>query len=282
MLPLVLAYAHAYGFFKDKFNINLPGFGFVLRFLKTDFVLEVMGHKMFFNHNIASSYGRHISGQWNEPETHLFLGNLILELPDPVNFIDIGANIGEMVIDVAKYAPHLSKILAFEPIPDCCYAIKKSLELNDFHNYQIFQNLVGEKNQLVKFEISKSVAGSSVYSKNSQESDSQIEMVTLDSKAVLVEGSVIILIDVEGYEPNVIRGGHNLIKKIKPLIIFEYNLVSKQHFNIKDISLILGDEYKIYRLRADGKLDGDLEHAWNCVAIPTKSSFDLILNKYII
>jgi hypothetical protein len=78
-----------------------------------------------------------------------------------------------------------------------------------------------------------------------------------------------LLVDVEGSEPEVLRGGLNLIRKLQPLIIFEYNdAVSKKCYPISEIQAILGDAYSLHRLRGDGRLDQDVEHAWNCVAIP--------------
>jgi FkbM family methyltransferase len=274
---IVKLYSKIYGFAKDQFNINLPGLGFALRLIKNDYVINVMGRKMFFNHKVAPCYGRHISGLWNEPETHIFLNALISNLSHPVTFIDVGANIGEMVIDVSQHS-NIEKIVAFEPSAECCIAIRKSLELNNFKNFDVIEKLVGETNELVKFGMSKSIGGSSVLSQDSQESDSETEMTTLDTVLTGAKGLNILLVDVEGYEPQVFKGGFEFIRKIKPLVIYEYNLVSKKHFKTADIQQLLGDEYKIFRLRKDGQLDSDVENTWNCVAIPNASEFAMVLN----
>ena len=92
---------------------------------------------------------------------------------------------------------------------------------------------------------------------------------------------MVLMIDVEGYEPNVLRGARELITKLKPLIIFEYNFVSKQHFEMNDIRQLLGDQYDIFRLRKDAMLDGDVVNAWNCVAVPRNSEFEGILQQRI-
>lgn len=44
----------------------------------------------------------------------------------------------------------------------------------------------------------------------------------------------------------------------------------------------LGDAYQIYRVRKDAMLDGDVENAWNCVAIPRNTQFETILKSRII
>jgi FkbM family methyltransferase len=273
---IVQLYSKIYGFAKDNFNINLPGLGFALRLIKHDFVINVMGRKMFFNHKVAPCYGRHISGLWNEPETHIFLNALISNLSHPVAFIDVGANIGEMVIDVSKHS-NIEKIFAFEPSAECCIAIRKSLELNNFKNLEVIEKLVGETNELVKFGMSKSIGGSSVLSQDSQESGSETEMTTLDTVLLDTKGLSIILVDVEGYEPQVLKGATRFIQETKPLVVYEYNQVSKKYFHTDDIQEILGHNYEIFRLRQDGKLDQEVENAWNCVAIPVDSEFAKLL-----
>jgi hypothetical protein len=84
---------------------------------------------------------------------------------------------------------------------------------------------------------------------------------------------LIMLIDVEGAEPLVLEGARDTIARLLPLIVFEYNQVSRQHYNIGDIAALLGPRYSIYRLRDDGSLDARLEESWNCVAIPNGAVF---------
>ena len=43
---------------------------------------------------------------------------------------------------------------------------------------------------------------------------------------------------------------------------------------MSEIRQILGAGYTIYRLRSDGLLDGDVESAWNCVAVPAGSIYE--------
>ena len=83
-----------------------------------------------------------------------------------------------------------------------------------------------------------------------------------------LSSKVVLLIDVEDYEANVLHGAVGLIRKIKLLIIFEYNYVPEEYFNIDEIRIILGVSYLIFRVRKDAFLDHDLENAWNCVALP--------------
>jgi FkbM family methyltransferase len=276
---IVRMYSLLYGFVKDHFKQNLPGLGYALRKIKHDHILEIHGRKMFMSHKVAVCYGRHISGDWNEPETHTFLNRVVQQTETPITFVDVGANIGEMVIDVSRH-DNVTKVIAFEPLSDCVEAIKKSLELNHVKNYLVIDKLVGEAIGQTHFDASRSVGGSSILSQESSESTNEVATTTLDQELGSVVDDTIILIDVEGYEPQVLKGALQFISRIKPLIIFEYNQVSKMHFKSTDIQALLGDRYSIYRLRSDATLDTDIEHAWNCVAIPSNTSFSKILQRH--
>ena len=95
------------------------------------------------------------------------------------------------------------------------------------------------------------------------------------------EAQVVLMIDVEGYELEVIRGGFDFIRRIRPLIIFEYNQISKSHYKINEVCEVLGNSYDFFRLKTDGGLDKNLENAWNCIALPSGGFFEEILSSRI-
>lgn len=89
------------------------------------------------------------------------------------------------------------------------------------------------------------------------------------------------LIDVEGAEPLVLESRTNFINQNHPLIIFEYNHVSKKYFNLDDIYKIIGNQHQVYRLKGDGTLDSDFSMSWNCVAVHIDSAFYKIIEGII-
>ena len=123
---IVRMYSIIYGYVKDHLKRNLPGLGYALRKIKSDHILDVQGRKMFLSHKVAVCYGRPISGSWNEPETHAFLNCLMPKLASTITFVDVGANIGEMMIDISKHK-NVKRLIAVEPIAECADAIKKVL-----------------------------------------------------------------------------------------------------------------------------------------------------------
>ena len=63
------------------------------------------------------------------------------------------------------------------------------------------------------------------------------------------------------------RGAKKIIEGYQPTIIFEYNVDSRKHYDIAEIYKILGESYKIYRLRNDKLRDDEIDPSFNCVAI---------------
>jgi len=243
---------------------------------------------MWFNHLVTASYARPISGHWNEPETHIFLNHVIDYLDGgSVGFVDVGANTGEMVIDVSRHEK-VKKIIAFEPISTCADTIRKSLDLNNYEPYVVIEKAVDETAGMVSFAVDmKNTSGSSVQTiAHIPDAHAQHVSVTtlnieMSSHALNVQYPIL-LIDVEGYEPAVLRGGRGFIEQFHPLIIFEYNHVSKQHYELSAIKEILGAKYRIFRVRQDGRLDKHTDNAWNCVAVPTASRYSDICGALLV
>jgi hypothetical protein len=103
----------------------------------------------------------------------------------------------------------------------------------------------------------------------------------LDDQLAGVCLPVVLLIDTEGAEPLVMRGGANFIASARPLIIFEFNHISRAHYQLDDIKGILGAGYEIYRLRSDGQLDKELNSTWNCLAVHADSPFHAICHRLL-
>lgn len=202
-----------------------------------------------------------------------------------VDFIDVGASVGEMVIPMAKHKK-VHHVTAFEPQFECAIAIEKSAQLNGIKNLSVVPCAASDKSGKVNFSSSINNPTAASISSDFSDDSPAVSCVTLnDTISINNTEQLIILIDVEGHEPAVLRGAEKLIKEAQPLIIFEYNATSKKYFTLEDIQNILPPSYKFYRLRpnGDGRLDNNLNDTWNCVAVSSASEFaqickDLIVN----
>ncbi len=275
MFWLTVQYAKLYGAAKDKFGVNIRGLGFLLNKIDRDREITVHGIPVWMSHEVSQCYGRLIAGQWNEPETHTFLNRVFDRLHQPGTFVDVGANVGEIILDLASN-PKVAKGYALEPIQLCSQAILKSLALGGVDSkVSTLQTLCGEKVGNADFKVSRHVSDSAIVHGDSISGGESAGMTTLDMCVTDVVGELVILADVEGYEVQVLRGARNLIESHRPLIVFEYNQVSKASFSVCDVRSLLGSGYTIWRLRGDGMLDEKVEEAWNCVAVPLNSNFQI-------
>ncbi len=277
-LMLVRWYAWLFGWCHDHLHVNLRGLGFMLRYVRVDAVLEVQGVRMLMEAYAAMSYPRLLSGQWNEPETHVFLKRVAQNF-GPVAFWDVGANVGEMVLDMARDS-HFVKIVAFEPDPMCVRAMRVGLLLNEalpgFQSFDVIAAAVGSQ-EGVMYLLNAGKPQASMVTQGTPGALA-LPVVTLDSVLAkqpgLVEGSkaLVLLIDVEGHELEVLKGATAMLQQHQPLVIFEFNHISRQHFTLAEMQAVLGADYVFKRLNRSGTLDDDLTDTWNCVAVPPKFS----------
>ena len=215
------------------------------------------------------SYGLLPAGLPNEPETHTFLNSILSVSTKPVIFVDVGASIGEFVITMAN-DKRVAKVYAFEPHPKSFMALSASAsELKG--KIELFQAAVGEKKGELLFSTSDKSPTAAGFGSVHKESAISVSVCRIDETLDAIEDfPTIVLIDIEGGELSAIRGGLSFICGRQPLIIFEYNRVSKKFFTLEQMQECLM-EYNFFRLQSStGKLDQNLVDTWNIVAIPDK------------
>ncbi len=144
------AYSRIYGFFKDHLKIHIRGLGFVLRQVRNDHQLLVRGRKIYFSHKLAEAYARPLHGRWNEPETHDFIAWILNK--EAAAFVDVGANIGEILFDVAAH-PSCTVAIAFEPNPIGADVIRKNIELNTLTNCSVVCKALGDSRTTSKMSF---------------------------------------------------------------------------------------------------------------------------------
>ena len=265
-------YAHVYRILHVYAKFNIRGLGWMMRKIGRDLVFSVQGAKFYMYSPIAGSNAMQLIGRWNEPETHLFLHALLDETSFQITFIDVGANIGEMAIDLARN-PKVEAVHAFDPVADCIHAIKMGVAANRLTNVSIYHKAVSKEAGTVQFRYdATNPSWSGIAGSGNQVIE--VPATTLDTEFPLGVAHPVILLDVEGAENDVLIGAQQLIKQRLPLVIFEYNDVSQKQFDLKKIARTLGDGYEIYRLRQnDGRLDLDFSDTWNCLAVHKDSEF---------
>lgn len=144
-------------------------------------------------------------------------------------FIDIGAHIGSITSDVARYIPS-AKIIAVEPIPEKVASLRRKFPSVEFHACAL-SDFEGE----TSFFINLSQSGYSTLLSPSDLKKSDFLEVKVPIRKIdtLISSAEIdvIKIDVEGAELNVLRGGEKLIKQNRPTILFESAPIAEEKGN---------------------------------------------------
>ena len=270
-IKVVKTYLRIYSFFARRFGIHLRGLGFALRTIKRPFVFRTGDRWFYFDPAQAGAYITLMVDPYPEIETHLFLHRVLESHPGPLTFVDVGASIGEIVIDIAGY-PQVTRVVAFEPQATAAAAIRRSVELNGFKQTTVVQKLVGKTQAQLEFTQSPcSPAASHIAEASEQGTGILLPCTTLDDELGSLQGPVAMVIDVEGAEFKVIQGGREFVRRLRPLIVFEYQEPQRGKFSLDEFQEMLGPGYSIYRLRGDGWLDRRFESTWNCVALADDS-----------
>jgi FkbM family methyltransferase len=283
---LARAYIRLYGLVKDRFRRDLPGLGWAARRIRRPRVLAVHGRAIAFEPALAGAYGRLIAGQWNELETHRFLHHMLRATEGGVTFVDVGASVGAMVADLAADS-RVRRVLAFEPHPATAANLARTAALNGWDHVEVRVLALGGApgSAPLVFDAAAPTAahlaaGAVVAVTRTADAGGPpphagavVAISTLDLETAGIDGPALLLIDVEGAEPEVIRGGAGFIRRARPVIVFEYNEISRRHFTLDAVAALLGPAYGIWRLRIDGTLDREFDAAWNCVAVPADTAF---------
>ena len=167
-------------------------------------------------------------------------GKLNIALGFVKNFttaIDAGANYGIMS---ANLNSKFSKIYAFEvdtPVRDC---LKKNVEKFQLNNVVVCDSGLSDKEELVSLNYLKNTFGTHI---NKAVSGTH-SCKTLDSFELTEVGFIIL--DCEGYEPYILKGAEQTIKKYKPVILMEEKNYSKRYYGEEGnlaVELLLGWGY---------------------------------------
>ena len=190
------------------------------------------------------------------------------------SIIDIGAHKGDKTSLILKFFPRDNYYL-FEPYEEY-YAIIKKKFINK-NNINVYKKGVSSEEGVRKFYTSKNKMYVEAFSLNKNsflENYEQIQVINLD-KIIFKERVKLIKIDVEGHEPEILKGASKLIVKDKPILLIETS--HDTHKKIEKILLDLNYTLLVYEyyIIKDSTIDyrelGDL----------TKSSNEKIISSNI-
>lgn len=159
-----------------------------------------------------------------------------------MNVIEVGANMGTHSVDMARAcAP--GTFYAFEPQPRLFQIMAGNLALNNVDNALAYPDGCGEaegKAFLPRIDYDQNGNFGAVSLGESGEGF-RVRIRTIDSLELATCG--LIKIDVEGFEPRVLRGAAETIRRCRPSLYVENDRAAQQQ---EVIDLIAAQDYRLY------------------------------------
>jgi FkbM family methyltransferase len=132
-------------------------------------------------------------------------------------FVDIGANFGWYTMLASSIVGPKGHVFAFEPSPVAAGVIADAITEHALKNVTLVRAAVGDivGHEQIYMPVNDIVHSPSVFQSDPNFTPLQVPLVTLDGYTPLADGRPIDLmkIDIEGYEPNALRGMHELAQK---------------------------------------------------------------------
>jgi FkbM family methyltransferase len=220
------------------------------------------GAKLILNPKCEYSRKRFIYRKSEVPEVCI-MQNIVKE-GDCV--LDIGANIGYWTTVLSSQVGRGGRVFAFEPNPKTFDLLTKNININDCKNV-IARNVgIAEANRSGKLYIDELHSGDDrVYCPTlgmemNDRSVMDISLRTLDSFKLEIDLQRLsfIKIDVQGFEPMVLKGAYNVLESSNPVLLIEFSSSC-----YAEAGSSMEEFFKIYS-----------ELSFKCYIIPTKEKIN--------
>ena len=173
---------------------------------------------LFLNPNDPVVSGAIFFNVYEKSESH-FVKSICYE---GMNILDIGANIGYYTALFSQLAGDRGSVIAIEPDLESYKYLSKSINSFNYKNVLSFRLAASDIKQKLPLFISKENRGDNrLYSTNQKRKTIMVDCLTVDEllEENKIENLDLIKIDVQGYEPKVLKGMLNIVRSSKKLIL---------------------------------------------------------------
>lgn len=198
-----------------------------------EFEIDFFGFRYKGNLNCYIDWVIYFHGAYEKQELRI-LKDLIKDKHDPT-FIDVGANIGQHSLFMAKYC---NEIHSFEPYSVVRDKLQEKISLNNISSITIHPVGLGDEDQELKFYApagANTGTGSFVkkHAVGNKELIEKLKVVNGDSyfNRARIERVSLIKIDVEGFEKSVLAGLKETLSSLRPIIFMEFSEATKASFS---------------------------------------------------
>lgn len=141
--------------------------------------------------------------------------------------LDIGANIGMVTVSMAALVGETGRVYSFEPNPALVRRLRQTIDRNGFQQVTLHPVALGPQECSLDLRVPKINAGSGSLVRNSDCSECATVSVPVKKLSDIgkeIDTVQLMKMDVEGYEAEVLKGGHEFLERVHPdAILFELN-----------------------------------------------------------
>lgn len=139
-------------------------------------------------------------------------------------FLDIGAHVGRLSIQVAKLSPKI-KVVSVEAESSNFKVLLRNIKNNRVKNILPLNLACSNKDGVIEFFVLGEASGGNSILRNGRNASKKVEVISKKVDSIVKEMNLseinLIKIDVEGAESLVLEGARKTISKFKPKIVFE-------------------------------------------------------------
>ena len=210
--------------------------------------LKDVNHRVYLKAITHSAY--YLADASVEQAEKSMMLKVLEQLPPQSIFYDVGANIGLYAWLALSRRPDL-KVHLFEPDPANLSLIRRTASLVKTNGPVIHPVAVSDRKGLSIFKSDPITSATGSLERgesfserhfNAQVPEFEVETVMLDEIAAQHGDPALMKIDVEGHEASVLAGAHELLKRAKPVLLFEcFDASSKILALLQNLDYILFD-----------------------------------------
>ncbi len=212
---------------------------------------------LFLNPNDPVVSGAIFFNVYEKSESH-FIKSICYE---GMNILDIGANIGYYTALFSQLAGERGSVIAIEPDLESYKYLSKSINSFNYKNVLSFRLAASDIKQKLPLFISKENRGDNrLYSTNQKRKTIMVDCLTVDEllEENKIENLDLIKIDVQGYEPKVLKGMLNIVRSSKKLILLSEfwpeGILQAGESPKEFLTMLRKMQFQLFELKKDGIL----------------------------
>jgi len=181
----------------------MPGFYYPYKFSGGRIYLNIKESQMM----LARALGRYEIAKHKALQAFLSRGGI---------FIDVGVNKSDFSLLASRLVGPEGRVMSFEPAPDNCHWIRRSIEKNGYTNIDLYEIALSDENGDAQLYLGKKSGWHSLISGQPDRDRGAIQVKTRRLDDFLDEIGFkrpinVMKVDVEGADMHVLRGAHNAL-----------------------------------------------------------------------